>query len=132
RLETVLLSALTLLLTFWLAARLFDTAVGALAVAILVLVRWTGLTYVQLSGIPLVDLARIARYDPLVPVIGLGSLHVYLTARAARPRWSGLAMALAGLLAGLSGLAHLYGLFWLPALLLLAFWDRRRRAVGWL
>src|SRR5262249_9594493 len=73
------------------------------------------------------DLSRIARYDPLVPVLGLASLHVYLSSRA-RSGWS---LLLAGALAGLSGLAHLYGLFWLPALVLLAFWDGRRGAIGW-
>src|SRR6266571_5505120 len=74
RIEPVSLTALTLVLTFALGVRLFNAWVGALAVALLVCVRWSGLTYVQLSGIPLVDLARIARYDPLVPVLGIGAL----------------------------------------------------------
>ena len=100
RTETLVAGALTLVLTFALGVRLFNAWVGALAVAILVLVRWTGLTYIQLSGIPLVDLARIARYDPLVPALGLAALYVYLSAR------SGLHFAVAGALAGLSGLAH--------------------------
>jgi hypothetical protein len=129
RVETVLLSGVTLILTFALGTRLFDAWVGAVAVALLVLVRWTGLTYVQLTGIPLVDLARIARYDPLVPVLGLSALHVYLSARQRRGR---LLYCLAGGLAGLAGLAHVYGLFWLPALSLLAIWDRRPRALIWL
>src|SRR5438552_2568763 len=81
RLETVSLSLLTLLLTFALGARLFSGWVGAIAVLLLVLVRWSGLTYVQLTGIPLVDFARIARYDPFVPVLGLAALHVFLSAR---------------------------------------------------
>src|SRR5579859_157950 len=123
RLETVLLTALTLVLTFALATRLFNPAVGALAVAILVLVRWTGLTYVQLTGIPLVDFARIARYDPLVPVLGLAALHVYLTAHARNSGWLYIS---AGLLAGAAGLAHVYGLFWVPSLMLLALADGRR------
>jgi hypothetical protein len=130
RLETVSLSLLVLLLTFALGARLFDAWVGALGVVLLVLVRWTGLTYVQLTGIPLVDFARIARYDPFVPVLGLASLHVYLSARGPPFRWS--LYALAGLLAGLAGLAHVYGLFWLPILLVLATWDGRAKAAGWL
>jgi hypothetical protein len=118
RTETVLLTALTLVLTFVLALRLFKSPwIGALAIALLVLLKWTGLTYVQLTGIPVVDFARIARYDPLVPVIGLLALHAYLSKRN----------LLAGILAGLAGLAHVYGLFWVPALLLLALWDRRPR-----
>jgi hypothetical protein len=129
RLETVLLGLATLGLTFALGARLFGVWVGALAVTLLVAVRWTGLTYVQLSGIPLVDVSRIARYDPLVPVIGLSALHVYLSARS---RSSARLYLAAGLLAGLSGLAHVYGLFWVPALLILALWDGRVRHAGWL
>jgi 4-amino-4-deoxy-L-arabinose transferase-like glycosyltransferase len=124
RLETVLLTVLTLLLTYALGARLFSPAVGALGVAILVLVRWTGLTYVQVTGIPMVDFARIARYDPLVPVVGLAALHVYLSARS---RQSSLLYAAAGVLAGLAGLAHVYGLFWVPTLIALSVADRRWR-----
>ena len=130
RLETVTLTAITLVLTFALGARLFGAWVGAVALAVLVLVRWTGLTYVQLSGIPLVDFARIGRYDPLVPVLGLSALHVYLSARA-RPPDARLYVG-AGLLAGLAGLAHVYGLFWVPALLLLALWDARPKQLGWI
>src|SRR2546425_1553310 len=129
RLETVALTALTLALTFGLGWRLFGAWVGGLAVALLVLVRWTGLTYVQLTGIPAVDFARIARYDPLVPAIGQGALHVYLSAR---PRRGPSLYLLAGVLAGLAGLAHVYGLFWVPALVLLATWDGRLRQTPWL
>ncbi|HEY2592999.1 MAG TPA: hypothetical protein VGK33_03775, partial [Chloroflexota bacterium] len=125
RVETVLLTGVTLILTFALGARLFNAWVGAVAVGLLVLVRWTGLTYVQLTGTPLVDLARIARYDPLVPVLGLAALHVYLWARASARAWL---YAAAGVLAGLCGLAHVYGLFWVPALVVLSIWDRGRGA----
>src|SRR5262249_27599393 len=82
------------------------------AVGLLVLVRWTALTYIQLTGIPLVDFARIARYDPLVPVLGLAAFHVYLSARS---RQSLPLYAAAGFLATATGLAHVYGLFWPPA-----------------
>src|SRR5262249_38326304 len=119
----------TLILTGVLGARLFDAWVGALAVVLLVFARWTGLTYVQLTGIPLVDLARIARYDPLVPVLGLAALHAWLSARDSGARAWYLA---AGVLAGLAGLAHVYGLFWIPALLLLTWRDGRRSRLGWL
>jgi 4-amino-4-deoxy-L-arabinose transferase-like glycosyltransferase len=129
RLETVMLSLLTLLLTYALGARLFSAWVGAMAVVLLVLVRWTGLTYIQLTGIPLVDFARIARYDPMVPVLGLAALHAYLSARSPPRRWL---YAMAGFLAGLAGLAHLYGLFWLPILVILATWDGRAKAIPWL
>jgi hypothetical protein len=121
RAETVGLSLLTLCLTYLLGTRLFDAWVGALAVVLLAFGHWFGVTYVLLTGIPLVDFARIARYDPLVPVVGLASLHVYLTARASPRRWR--RYLLAGGLAGLAGLAHVYGLFWVLALLALMAWD---------
>ena len=126
RLETVLLGLLTLVLTFSLARRLFaDARIGLLAALMLITVRLTGLTPSQVSGILLLDMARIARYDMVVPVFGLAALHAYLSARAqGRRRW----YFCAGLLAGLSGLGHLYGCFWLPVLLVLAWWDGRDQA----
>ncbi|MBV9359333.1 MAG: hypothetical protein JO023_27805 [Chloroflexi bacterium] len=129
RLEPVLLSAVTLVLTAALGARLFGAWVGALAVVLLVFGRWTGLTYIQLTGIPLVDLARIARYDPLVPVLGLAALHAWLSARDSGGRVWYMA---AGALASLAGLAHLYGLFWIPALLVLSWLEGRRARLAWL
>jgi hypothetical protein len=126
RLETVTLSLFTLLLTFTLGARLFNAWVGAIALVFLVLVRWTGLIYVQLTGIPLVDFARIARYDPMVPVLGLAALHAFLSARGPAR------LVVAGVFAGLAGLAHLYGLFWLPILVILAIWAARPKAAAWL
>jgi hypothetical protein len=98
-------------------------------------VRSIGLTYVQHTGILFLDMTRIARYDMLVPVFGLGALHVYLAARRnERALWYGFA----GLLTAGAGLAHLYGLFWLPVLVILVIWDRhsmRRKpgaALAWL
>jgi len=126
RLEPVMMGLLTLALTFSLGRRLFGPEVGLLAVALLILVRLTGLTRFQLTGILFLDVARIARYDMVVPVFGLASLHAYLSGRrskvGARPQ-ALRRFALAGLLAGLAGLSHLYGAFWLIALGLLALWD---------
>jgi hypothetical protein len=151
RVETVLLTAVTLVLTFGLGLRLFNAWVGGVAVSLLVLVRWTGLTYVQLTGIPVVDLARIARYDPLVPVLGLSALHIYLSARSASSassvspadsvtptHWSLSHMraewlyGISGVVAALAGLAHVYGLFWVIALLVLAAREGPRRAATWI
>ncbi|HLF28101.1 MAG TPA: glycosyltransferase family 39 protein [Anaerolineae bacterium] len=122
RFATVALGLLTLALTYRLAQRLFkDARVGVLAVLFLISVRLTGLTPSQLTGILFLDMARISRYDMLVPVFGLAALHVYLTARErGRARW----YVLTGMLAGLAGLSHLYGVFYLPVLLALITWNK--------
>lgn len=119
RFEPVVLGLLVLVLTYTLAQRVFkDERIGLLAVLFLLLVRTTALTPSQTSGILLIDIARIARYDMLVPVLGLAALHAYISASYAsghRAAW----LMLAGVLAGLSALSHLYGVFWLVVLLLL-------------
>jgi 4-amino-4-deoxy-L-arabinose transferase-like glycosyltransferase len=139
RLEAVGASALSLVLMLLLARRLFGAWVGVLALALLLLVRWSGTTSVQLTGIPFLDLARIARYDVVVPVFGLGSLLAYLSARehvSATGRIAAWRYGLAGLLAGLAGLAHVYGLFWIAVLVVLVMWDGapggRPGALGWI
>ncbi|HSN76949.1 MAG TPA: glycosyltransferase family 39 protein, partial [Anaerolineae bacterium] len=121
RLETVAMGLLGLALTYALGARLFNTQVGLLASALLVLTRFTALSPYQMTGILWLDFTRIARYDAVVPVFGLASLHAYLTASLrSRPGW----YLLAGLLAGLATLSHLYGVFWLVVLVSLVLWNR--------
>jgi 4-amino-4-deoxy-L-arabinose transferase-like glycosyltransferase len=132
RFEPVVMGLLILALTYRLGRRLFGPAVGLLAIWALLFVRLTGITTSQLSGILFLDLARIGRYDMVVPVLGLAALHVYLRRPYSAKDNTQYAIRntpyfLAGLLVGLAGLSHLYGLFWLPALLLLGLWQRR----GW-
>jgi len=105
--------------------------VGVLAAGLLLTWRLTpgGDAFLG-SGITLLDVARIARYDILVPALGLGSLLLWKKAldsvegtehtAVADPQrvravnsWYFLG---AGLLAGLAGFANLYGLFWAGAL----------------
>jgi 4-amino-4-deoxy-L-arabinose transferase-like glycosyltransferase len=132
RVEAVVMTCMSLGLTAVLGWRLFGAWVGSLAVIILLLVRWTGTTYIQLTGIPVFDLARIARYDVVVPVFALLALLVYLSARE-RGGWR---YGLAGFLVGLAGLSHLYGVFWVAVLGALILWDGARegrlRALVWL
>ena len=136
RLEPVMMGLLTLVLTYALGRRLFDSTIGLLAVVLLLCVRLTGLTTHQVSGILLLDMVRIARYDMVVPVFGLASFYAYLSASrgesartwaAGRGATSSYRYGLAGLLAGLSGLSHVYGVFWIISLGILALWD----GVGW-
>jgi len=121
RLETVVMGLLGLALTYALGARLFNAPVGLLASALLLLTRFTALSHYQMTGILWFDFTRIARYDAVVPVFGLASLHTYLTASLrSRLGW----YLLAGLLAGLATLSHLYGAFWLIVLISLVLWNR--------
>ena len=115
RLEPVMMGLLILVLTYMLGQRLFGPTIGLLAVAFLLCVRLTGLTRIQVSGILLLDMARIARYDMVVPVFGLASLHAYLSAKRGGAAIRLSVYALAGLFAGLAGLSHLYGIFWIIA-----------------
>ncbi len=132
RLTSVLLGLLVLTLTFALGRRLLGASVGLLAVGGLLLTRTAGLTLYRPSGILLVDLARLARYDIAVPVFGLAAC---LALTRVRPlgRWRAVAWAaLAGALGGLAGLAHIYGWFWLVALgAALVYHGATRRAWRW-
>ena len=121
RLAAVVMGLLTLVLTYSLGSRLFRPSVGLLAVILMLFLRLTVVSRYQGTGILALDFARIARYDAVVPVFGLASLHAYRTASLRRGLgWFGLA----GFLAGLAGLSHLYGVFWLAVLAVLVLWDR--------
>lgn len=77
------------------------------------------------TGIALVDVARIARYDTLAAMLGLAAFLAWLGAVLRRRHWP--YFALCGALVGLAGLAQVYGLFWLAAFSILWLWERRRR-----
>lgn len=117
--------ALTLCLTFAIGSRLFGSATGLLAMALLLAARTARATDFLPTGILFLDVNRLARYDALVPVLGLSALGFFLVARARQKPWFYFA---SGLLAGLSALTHLYGGFWGAALLLLALRGPHRSA----
>src|SRR5689334_7047301 len=72
RLVAVLFGAATLGLTYALGWRLYGGALGALAAWLLVGLRLA--LEPQASGIPFLDLARVARYDIAVPPLVLATL----------------------------------------------------------
>ena len=84
---------------------------------LLLLLRFAG--GADVTGVPLMDIGRIARYDIGVPVFGLAALWLFNHAerRAHRPR-APLWYAASGAAVGIAGLIHMYGLFWLPVFLL--------------
>lgn len=119
----VAIAALTVALTFAVTRRLFgDRAAGW---AILLAVTWQlhAAGHPELgSGVPLLDTARIGRYDMLAAGLGLAAFACFLRGRATgRVGWD----FLAGVCVGLAGLAHIYGLFWGAALIAALLVDRR-------
>ena len=116
----VAVGLVTLALTYKIGRELFTVRVGIAGLFLLLFWQWTpaGAKWFA-SGVPLVDLSRIARYDILVAPLGLGALWCVL--RASRGSEAGPLLKrydlLAGILSGLAALAHLYGLFWVLALL---------------
>lgn len=123
RFVSVAVGALTLSLTFALGRRLFGPIVGVLAMLLLLAARTgRGSDYLP-TGILFLDVNRLARYDTLVPVLGLSAVILSLEASGREKQWL---YAASGILAGLAGLAHLYGVFWGAALLLLALRGRQR------
>jgi 4-amino-4-deoxy-L-arabinose transferase-like glycosyltransferase len=129
RLETVTLGLLTLALTYHLGQKYFSRPVGLLAVAGLLLVRHTSILPHHPTGVLFLDVVRIGRYDVAVPVFGLAALALYGWGTRGQGKFPRLAtllpyhLIMSGLLVGLAALSHVYGLFWLVALVFLAIWD---------
>jgi len=103
-----------LLVTYGIGREIGGERLGVVAAALTVVQPLTAPTAVRPIGILLLDSARLNRYDIAVPVFGLAALWVVLRKAPGRRSTSYL---LAGCLAGLSGLSHLYGAFWLPTLI---------------
>lgn len=115
RFVPVLCGVITLALTYALAQYLFNRQTALLALLLLLFWRWSplGINEFHLTGIPLADGVRVARYDILIAPLSVGVLWAWLRAQATNHlRQYGLT----GFLIGLAGLTNLYGLFWLPAL----------------
>ena len=148
RVVSVIGGLLTILLTYALGRRLAGPRVGLLAAAALVGLRLAlpvpgeveriGIE-LYASGIPLLDLARVVRFDIWVPVWVISACLCFFWAL---DRGSGLGFIVVGVLAGLATLTHVYGAFILVVLVLVVFsqdgWRTLRRAPlylmagGWL
>ena len=125
RMVSVLLGALTVALTYLVGRRLVGETAAALAAALLVLWRVTTYGPVFGSGVPLLDLSRIARYDVAVPPLVLLACGLLVWGLE---RNSGWLVAASGATVGLAALCQLYGAFWLPVLALLIIWRDGRSA----
>jgi 4-amino-4-deoxy-L-arabinose transferase-like glycosyltransferase len=126
RVETVLLGAAVLLLTYAIGRKLWSPAVGIIAVAFLLLVRLDPVTRMTPTGILFLDAPRIGRYDAAVPVFGLAALLAFMIAgeKGRRSRAASVWYAVSGLLAATAALTHVYGAFWLAVIILLAIMNR--------
>ena len=134
RLVSVFSGLVVVWLTFALGRRLYGASVGLAAAGLLCVMR-LGLPnpydvlrlgyQMNASGIPLLDFARVIRFDVLVPawVVAAGLCFYRAQARDAR-RW----YLAAGACAGLATLTHLYGGFVLAVLILAHVWHAGRRA----
>ena len=130
RIIPVILGAVTLVLSFALARRILNTTTGVMTMFLLLFWQWA-ISGNRLfgSGIPLIDLSRIARYDILVAPLGLSALLLWMRARRT---YFWRYYFLSGLLAGFAGMTHLYGAFWVAALIVLHLLDHlwfERRSV---
>jgi 4-amino-4-deoxy-L-arabinose transferase-like glycosyltransferase len=110
---------LVLLMVLALGRSLGGPGLGSLAMCLMLLLRVSaggGRT-----GVPLLDVARIGRYDIMVPVFGLAALLALPPPDRRRPlRWLGV-----GALLGLSTLTHVFGAFLLVGLILLMLRGRK-------
>jgi 4-amino-4-deoxy-L-arabinose transferase-like glycosyltransferase len=117
----IALGTLTLTLVYPIARKLFNVNIATLTMLLLLCWQWTPVgIHPFASGIPLIDLSRIARYDILTPPLGLAAWWCFMRARETQRIHYDF---LSGLFVGFAGLAHLYGLFWGIALLLLLALD---------
>ena len=113
---------LIMAMTFAIARRLSHSLAALLAVCLLIVWQWRPAGDRMLySGIPLIDVSRIARYDVLAALLGLCALWCFIQARASQSARYEIAC---GIFIGLAGLAQLYGSFWLVALSAVLLIDR--------
>jgi 4-amino-4-deoxy-L-arabinose transferase-like glycosyltransferase len=117
RLLSVGCGLVALLLTIALGRALHDWAVGLLAGAMLLSLQLS-LT-LNGSGIPFLDIARVVRYDILVPVWGLLASLAFLAAHRRAWPWGYL---LCGLCTGLAALSNLYGALFLLVFVICLLW----------
>lgn len=123
RVLPALAGAVACALTYAVGRRVVSKPTAVLAVLLLMGWQWAraGATLMAVTGIPLMDVARIVRHDILVAPLGLAAWWVFMKQR--RTQQARYAV-LGGLLTGLAGLGHVYGLFWLATFFLLLLLER--------
>jgi 4-amino-4-deoxy-L-arabinose transferase-like glycosyltransferase len=127
RLVSVLAAVSIVWVVGWLAYRWYGLVAAMLCEFLLV--GWQSNLTEAWNGLPLLGVARTARYDVLaVAFAWLSIACLYVTLRRPRPITS---MA-AGISAGLAALSQFFGSFVLPLLLITALWKGQRRSAVWI
>jgi 4-amino-4-deoxy-L-arabinose transferase-like glycosyltransferase len=124
RLVTVLCGLAVVLLTFALGRQLYDAPTGVAAAAALCCIRLSADP--RASGVLLLDLARIARYDMLVAACVVATCCCFYWALSNQIRWG---YAATGFLAGLATLSHPNGAFILFVVAGALLWHHGLRAL---
>jgi 4-amino-4-deoxy-L-arabinose transferase-like glycosyltransferase len=117
RLLSVACGLAAVLLTLVLGRALHNWSVGLLAAAVLCSVQLSLLP--AESGVPFLDIARVVRYDVMVPAWGLLGCLSFVWAHE-RQRMMGYAVC--GACIGLAALSNAYGLLYLPLVVLCLLW----------
>ena len=118
-----------LLLTHVVACRLLTPWRGAVAVLVLTCAPVLSPVEHLRTGIPLFDVARLVRYDVAVAFFGLAALCVLAPVLRDGEPPRPLRLFAVGALLGFATLSHVYGAFWLAALLLAVAVARGRTAL---
>jgi hypothetical protein len=134
RLAPLAIVTLVLLLTHLVGARYLSPGHGVVATALLALAPVSSPLPHLATGIPMVDMARLVRYDAAVALFGLGALLILAPALLEGLPPRPVRFLAAGLLVGAATLCHVYGAFWLVALTAALGLTRGRAALrgAWL
>lgn len=108
RLASLSCAIAVLALTYLVGKRLLPPGHAVLALVLLVTWPLASSLPALTTGIPLLDLARLARYDILVPVFELLGFLTLLPVLSGSENF-GRSVFLAGVFAGLATLGHVYG-----------------------
>jgi 4-amino-4-deoxy-L-arabinose transferase-like glycosyltransferase len=117
RLLSVSSGLAAVLLTFALGRTLHNWPVGLLAAAVLCSLQLS--LFMAGSGVPFLDIARVVRYDIMVPVWGLMASLCFIWAHERGRSWAYLSC---GVCIGLAALSNAYGVLFLPVLGLCLLW----------
>lgn len=129
RAASLVLATLALALSWLAGRRLLGPRAALAALALLSLWPVAAPMPFLRTGIPLLDLGRLVRYDVAVPVFGLAALLVLARPLSAGEVPAAKRLVAAGLLVAASSLSHAYGAAWFAGLSVGLLWVLGRRGL---